>query len=328
LSSSVIPREEGVVNDSRLNAYGLRCGLLCVVVLGGSVVLVHAGETGFGLGLDQMMAPAGLPPSTPSHRSTAPVTLPVPEIFPWAPPRVVEQPPGFPGRLRDDLAALAVAPLDWEAADWRKLGLGVLVVGAVSLADEPIADWIAAHPNSGARKVALAIRPLGQEGGLAVAGGAWLAGHFTDRPDLEAVGADSLEATLIAAGVITPLLKAVVGRQRPHQADQPEWVGTRGESFPSGETTEAFAIASVVAAHSDRAWVKATAWGLASLVGLQRMELDAHYASDVLAGALIGTAVARWVVKRNRPDIETGPQVSVAPMVGSQGYGMAMSISF
>jgi membrane-associated phospholipid phosphatase len=145
---------------------------------------------------------------------------------------------------------------------------------------------------------------------------------------LTAVAEDGIEATIFAAGVVTPLLKTVFGRTRPRHTDNSHTFGGSGHSFPSGETTQAFAIASVIAAHSESSWAKAAAWGGASLVGLGRIGLDGHWASDVVAGALIGAAVGTWVVRRNRPDLESKMKMTWIPTVGKDQYGLAMHVSF
>ena len=46
-------------------------------------------------------------------------------------------------------------------------------------------------------------------------------------------------------------------------------------------------------------WVGATAYGVAALVGYARMAHDAHYLSDVVAGAVIGTTIGKLVVRTN-----------------------------
>jgi PAP2 superfamily len=47
--------------------------------------------------------------------------------------------------------------------------------------------------------------------------------------------------------------------------------------------------------------VKYSSYTVASLVGVARSYHDAHFASDVLAGALVGTLVGQSVVEHNRP---------------------------
>jgi membrane-associated phospholipid phosphatase len=295
------------------------------VVLDLSATVAHAGTNGFGLGLEHMPMPSSgdrqsqEPSSTPWQRPDEPIQL--------LPP-AVHQTPAFGARLRDDVVSLAMVPLEWEGADWRKLGLGVLAVGAVSVFDERVNEWSDRTRSDSTVRAIEAYRPLGEEGGLALLGAAWLAGRATGRPKLTAVAEDGLEATILAAGVLTPILKLTFGRARPGDTARAYELGGSGRSFPSGETAQAFAIASVIAAHSESRWVRGLAWSSAGLVGLGRVGLDGHWASDVAAGALIGASVGRWVVRRNRPDLEHGLQVTWVPTVARDRYGLAMNISF
>lgn len=85
----------------------------------------------------------------------------------------------------------------------------------------------------------------------------------------------------IYAGVSVLVLKNIVRERRPNGGDS--------LSFPSGHTTTAFAYASVVAAEHEWYW-GVTAYSLATFVGASRMNDNAHYLHDVIAGATLGSA--------------------------------------
>src|SRR6185436_4461161 len=103
--------------------------------------------------------------------------------------------------------------------------------------------------------------------------------------------------------LIAEPLKFTVGRALPNRK-----LGTQhyspftseNDAFPSGHTTEAFTLASVIAAHYDSLWVKIAAYGTASAVGWARDNQNQHFTSDVVAGALIGTLVGNKVVHYNQ----------------------------
>jgi len=110
-----------------------------------------------------------------------------------------------------------------------------------------------------------------------------------------------LMALLVAAAVITgsvgvSLLKAQFGRPRPG-ADFAELIAP-GMSFPSGHATIsaivfltiAALIASTRTRTSEQAYIVAMATLMALLVGLSRIALGVHWATDVVAGWAFGAA--------------------------------------
>jgi membrane-associated phospholipid phosphatase len=241
-----------------------------------------------------------------------------------APPPAEEGSPatsakGMPARLVADLKDLARAPATATARGWRHAAFGAAFVVALHGLDDEARQELDPGTRSG---LAETIRPIGQEGALAFVAGSWLLGRASDRPKLTAIGRDGVESAILAAGIVTPLLKLAAGRARPREGLGSEAFGGSGESFPSGEVTLAFSVASVVARHSDRRWVDATAWSLATTIAWERMELDAHWLSDAGAGALIGASIGRWVARRNATDWS----LEVAPQPG--GMGLAVRRTF
>jgi len=152
-------------------------------------------------------------------------------------------------------------------------------------------------------------------------------------PQAENTAVDALSASIVAAGIITPVLKEAAGRSRP-RAEQ----GTYhfrpfggGASFPSGHATQAFAVASVISMHYDNPWVGGAAYAVAGLVGLARMDHNAHFASDVLAGAMIGTTVGRSLVHVNGGERaqRAAKTVTFAPWLPRDGGGgLELSIDY
>ena len=85
-------------------------------------------------------------------------------------------------------------------------------------------------------------------------------------------------------------------------------------------------MASVIATEYDSGWIKGVAYGSAALVGFARIHHQAHFLSDVTAGAVVGTAVGRAVVHRNR---EERRRLQIAPLVGPRNQpGVGVSLSF
>ena len=76
---------------------------------------------------------------------------------------------------------------------------------------------------------------------------------------------------------------------------------TLSNSFPSGHTTEAFAIATIFARrYRKHRWVPFLAYGAASVIAFSRITLQAHFPADVFLGAALGYSVARYDVLRGQ----------------------------
>jgi membrane-associated phospholipid phosphatase len=94
--------------------------------------------------------------------------------------------------------------------------------------------------------------------------------------------------------IMVELVKALVRRSRPFiRVNQARIVGNPagGQSFPSGHTSQAFFMATLLASHFHASiWVAFLLYGIALLVGITRMYVGAHYPRDVLAGAILGSA--------------------------------------
>jgi undecaprenyl-diphosphatase len=93
--------------------------------------------------------------------------------------------------------------------------------------------------------------------------------------------------------VVDVLIKPVVNRPRPYEViAEARLIDQRPTtaSFPSGHAARAFAgalAASRVFPAGQVVW-----WPLAVAIGISRIYVGAHWPSDVLAGALLGLALA------------------------------------
>jgi membrane-associated phospholipid phosphatase len=94
--------------------------------------------------------------------------------------------------------------------------------------------------------------------------------------------------------LVVELAKALVHRGRPFiRLSQARIVGQRagGRSFPSGHTSQAFFMATLLAGYFHAGvWAVCLLYAIALLVGITRIYVGAHYPRDVLAGAILGSA--------------------------------------
>ena len=240
--------------------------------------------------------------------------------------------PAYPEILADDIKYVLTSPARWDENDWRHFGIAVAgVVGVAATLDGPIRDEMRRHaPND--NRFLHHVERFGAEYSLAVLGGFYLAGVSGDNETAISVAQDGLSASIIASGIITPTIKFITGRARPRENlgiahFHPFSLSySSNSSFPSGHTTQAFAVASVIANHYDESWVAYSSYTVASLVGVARIYHDAHFASDVLAGALIGTLVGKSVVAHNkslRP-----AKVAVLPEIAPGWTGVRLTRDF
>ncbi len=193
------------------------------------------------------------------------------------------------------------------------LGAFMLGTAAVAPIDMRVANRLQDSATQASRflsKGATGFRLLGDPGSFVTGTGIYLIGRVGENRRVEALGLHSLESILVA-DILGGGIKMLAGRQRPFvDTKNPNsfqlWRGFAGDqyrSFPSGHTITAFAFASTVTRES-QFWWPHSAWyvgtvfyGGASLVGLSRIFNNQHWASDVMAGAAIGTLVGLKVVR-------------------------------
>jgi membrane-associated phospholipid phosphatase len=193
--------------------------------------------------------------------------------------------------------------------------VGAFTLGTVAVApiDRHFADRLqyrGRQENQFLRTAATGFRLLGDPGSFATGTALYVIGRVNGQRRLQALGLHSVESILIA-DMLGGTIKVLAGRQRPYvDINKPDnfqflrgFSDDKYRSFPSGHTITAFAFASTVARETQlwwphQAWIVGTVfYGGATLVGVSRMYNNMHWASDVMAGAAIGTLVGLKVVK-------------------------------
>ena len=117
------------------------------------------------------------------------------------------------------------------------------------------------------------------------------------RPGRRAA-AMGLASVALTSGVVNLGVKPLGHRRRPDRAAEKVPIARQvrmpsSTSFPSGHSAAAFAFATGVGHVLPPAGIPLR--GLAALVAYSRVHTGVHYPGDIIAGALIGTALAQAV---------------------------------
>jgi membrane-associated phospholipid phosphatase len=218
-------------------------------------------------------------------------------------------------------AGIAAAPASAQPADADIYGTDDwLLVGSLLAAhlvimplDDDVREIAVDMRGATSNDVSEILRPLGRTVELAAVGAATYAlGTAISNRRVADFGLHAF-VSLALSNFVTGSLKVVTGRSRP-LALQPdstwarqghdEWDffggwGDDGEqrAYPSGHTSNAFAIATVFAEELGGAapWI---AYPVAAGVAWSRVNDEAHWVSDTVMGALVGIVSAQLVVRR------------------------------
>ena len=109
----------------------------------------------------------------------------------------------------------------------------------------------------------------------------------------------SVAVAVTATALVVMVLKRLFGRVRPGRENAGRFLGPSWkhanyrESFPSSHSACAFALSTALAAPAMYPKAAITFWLLAAACAIFRYLLDAHWPSDILAGAAVGIGVAQ-----------------------------------
>ena len=209
--------------------------------------------------------------------------------------------------LTPSVASLrAQAPADSARAHRhlvRTVVVGSAIVAATAPFDRSLDRWATSHHQRTLDRAATAVDPFGRARFILPAlAASWGASRLTRHPHV-ANAVLRIAAGYLAADAAESALKGSVGRHRPDSTGGSPWrfdpFSRTGEwhSFPSAHMAHATALAAGIAAESSRHSIAIAAFGVAALVGAQRIYLGAHWPSDVTASAVLGVAVGGGVTR-------------------------------
>src|ERR1043165_1715260 len=148
-------------------------------------------------------------------------------------------------------------------------------------------------------------------------------------------GVLSAEA-MINSIIVEGALKGITQRARPLDGHERSEFFDGGSSFPSGHSTQAWAVATVIAhEYKDRPAVQIAAYGIASAVSVARFTGHKHYLSDVVAGSALGFGIGRYVYGAHHRESSDGsvtrsawPTIMPEYNRAARQYGVALTWNF
>ncbi|GAC1436531.1 MAG: hypothetical protein NVSMB58_27060 [Terriglobales bacterium] len=139
---------------------------------------------------------------------------------------------------------------------------------------------------------------------IGLGGGSFLLGEATNNEHLREAGLLSGEAALNSTAA-TYVFKTITQRPRPLEKDGNGTFFQGGDSFPSGHSAIAWAVASVWAHEYPGKLSQILAYGIASGVTVARVTGQQHFASDAVIGSLLGWYFGRQAYRAHH-DSELG----------------------
>ena len=246
-------------------------------------------------------------------------TSPTPAPTPSAAPSLERE---FFKNILHDQKAIWTAPLHLNGSDVKwvlpsSIGLMALIT----------TDRITGDQMFGATRQVKASHDISFVGSVyglgAVATTFYLIGRKNNDYRARETGLLSAEA-LIDSVITEAALKGITQRARPMDGGERSEFFDGGSSFPSGHSTQAWAVATVIAnEYKHRRAVQIAAYGIAGAVSVARFTAHKHYLSDVLAGSALGYGIGKFVFnthhrKANADDNENALSKSSWPLITPQ----------
>lgn len=230
-----------------------------------------------------------------------------------------------------DAKYLLTAPLRIDGKNALIAGGVAAAIGGLMAADKPIQRAFQENRSTTTNDIARSLETIGFArtvlgANVALIGAGWLFREHEAGNRLMRTALVSLESQLFVEGIVG-LTKFGVGRARPFTEE-----GTHSfvpfenfdKSFPSSHAARSFAVAAVFAESYPQP-VPFLAYTTATSIALSRIQLNEHFASDVLAGAALGFLVGKALSWRHKnPDFLHG--MNIVPFVPTASSGLGLTV--
>jgi membrane-associated phospholipid phosphatase len=229
-----------------------------------------------------------------------------------------EEEPRPPSKLVADIKSYFTSPLHWNGTDWAYFGGALAAISVAHHYD----DNVRHHFNFNRKNQGIGIDTKDAQDAIPAAAasiGTFLYANLAGDRNGRRESAAMLEAAGLST-VTAYVLKFAAGRKTPDQTlDANQW-RKGGSSFPSVHVTAAFAIGTVLAesGSDEYRWPRRfLGYGVGIGTAYLRLEHNAHWLSDTVAGAALGAATARFVMhRRYGTDEDASSSIMVVPVEG------------
>lgn len=195
------------------------------------------------------------------------------------------------------------SPLRSGGVNWYAVGGVAAATGGVMLFDEKIRGEIGVAGREDYNRDLWDLPTFyGDAAGVLAAGaGIYLVGLAAGEDEVRTTGRLAMQG-LLSGAIATYSIRLITGRSRPFIGDGPGrfgWFETSHahQSFPSGHTTAAFALSTVLAERIGTTWARIGFYSLATWTAVSRVRNDRHWGSDVVLGAAIGFSAGMAAVR-------------------------------
>ena len=218
--------------------------------------------------------------------------------------------------LVEDSKLYFTAPLHWDQEHWAYFAGTLATIAVAHEFDSTVRH--AFEPSGG--QPLDGGDPNGTRDAIPAAvllAGTWVIGAVRHDAGQRSEAWSMAEAAGFSA-VDSLVLKYAAGRLRPNETTHVDDWFESGDSFPSMHASLAFAIGTVLAESGDdeHRWSRRViGYGVAGATAYARLHDNVHWFSDVVAGAAIGMASARFVINRDAERAGTRHSaISVVPL--------------
>ncbi len=193
-------------------------------------------------------------------------------------------------------------PTKWKSNDWLRIGFVTAATISAMPFDERITNSTQGHQRYYYSAPIEGGRIFGEWYSIGgVAGAFGMFGLIARDTAAKKISIELLQAGLYSE-IITTVLKIAIGRERPVSTQDAftyhpvSLFNYDFHSMPSGHTTSAFALSTVMSRHAQSTSLKILAYVPAGFTMFSRIYQHQHWLSDEILAAAIGYFSANWVV--------------------------------